>query len=121
MGMHFDEGLDRHEWDTRWQEYEPLLADTPGEALPEIVAILIDLARERGYAIDGDVAATDVEEPIKALHELRETATRLSSLDQDVPDDEVAEAAEMARELYGYLIDDRRDWGPAHDDVEPEA
>jgi hypothetical protein len=35
-----DPGLDRHEWETKWQGLEPLVADAPTEALPELAALV---------------------------------------------------------------------------------
>jgi len=111
MGMHFDSGLDRHEWETRWQELEPLLDDTPAEALPEAVDLITGMMREMEYAVDDATADAPTEEPLSDLRELRRVAGVLANAG-DVAPDELADGVDRARRLYGYLIDNRRDWGP---------
>src|SRR5439155_21246384 len=52
-------GLDRHEWETEWQAREPLVADSPAEALSELAELV-----ERGMAGRGLPVAPDAgEEP----------------------------------------------------------
>ena len=40
-------GLDRHEWETEWQGLEPLIIDSPGEALPEVDSLIERMMRRR--------------------------------------------------------------------------
>ena len=40
-------GLDRHEWETEWQALEPLVVDSPAEALPEVDRLVGRMLAER--------------------------------------------------------------------------
>ena len=42
-------GLDRHEWETEWQGLEPLLADSPAEAIVEVDNLVARLMEARGF------------------------------------------------------------------------
>ena len=44
-------GLDKHEWETEWQGLEPLLADSPAEALPEVDDLVARLMEARGFPL----------------------------------------------------------------------
>jgi hypothetical protein len=47
-----DPGLDRHEWETEGQGLEPLVADSPVEALPELDALVERMMAAHGYPVD---------------------------------------------------------------------
>lgn len=47
-----DPGLDGHEWHTEWEGLEPLLADSPVEALPELDGLVEWRLVAHGYPID---------------------------------------------------------------------
>jgi hypothetical protein len=49
-------GLDRHEWESRWQSLEEELEDSPRDVLPELDELVEQMLNERGYAIDDPVA-----------------------------------------------------------------
>ena len=48
-------GLDRHEWESRWQSLEEELEDSPRDVLPELDELVEQMLNERGYAIDDPV------------------------------------------------------------------
>ena len=54
-----DPGFDRHEWETEWQALEPLVEDSPAEALPELDGLIERMMIARGLPVSEDA----VEEP----------------------------------------------------------
>ena len=103
--LEFDPGVSQHEWAARWEALEPDLADEPENALAEAAGLLQEMARELEVGTDAEL-----DDWVRDLGEVRETARRLSEGDP-VPADEQAEAADMARSLYAEMIDNRRTWG----------
>jgi hypothetical protein len=45
-------GLSRQEWETEWQALEPLVVDSPAEALPELDRLVGRMLVERGYPLE---------------------------------------------------------------------
>lgn len=100
-----DPGLGRHEWETEWQALEPLLEDSPGEALPELGDLVERMMVENGIPIDDEVADGGIEPEI--VREFREARriTHLVERGDDVPPGDIGSAISSYRRLYGYLIE----------------
>jgi hypothetical protein len=70
-------GLDLHEWQTEWEDLEPLVADSPREALPELDDLIERMLMARGFAPDDPVAAAgDEPEVLAAFRAAREITRR---------------------------------------------
>jgi hypothetical protein len=109
-----DLGLSLHEWESEWESIEPDLEDEPREALREAVDLLQRMAKEIHIPVaPGEEARTD-EVPV-TLTTIAEIADRLDR-DDDVADEEVNDAVEMAREIFAYLAAGHR----SHDDLSDE-
>ena len=96
-------GVDRHEWETEWQALEPLVADSPAEALPELDALIERMMVALGYPI----AAGDVEEPsehdiVAEFLEARRI-TRLVDVGETVDPGDIGAAVASYRNLYEHL------------------
>ena len=103
IGDVHDPGLDRHEWETEWQQLEPLLEDAPAEALPELGDLVERMLYEHGIPIDDEVADDGIEPEV--LREFRE-ARRITSLverGEDVAPGDLGAAVRAYRSLYHYL------------------
>jgi hypothetical protein len=99
-------GLDRHEWETEWQALEPLVRDSPAEALPELDGLVARMLAERGYAVD-EVAAEAVEPEVMAEFRSAREITRLFESDADVSPGDAATAVAGYRTVYEHLIEQR--------------
>jgi hypothetical protein len=67
---------------------------------------------ERGVPIDETPGATPPTEDVpKDFFALRDTVSDLED-GRSVSDEDVEDAVGVARELYRYLVDDYREWGP---------
>jgi hypothetical protein len=101
-----DPGLSRHEWETEWQALEPLIEDSPGEALPEVGDLVERMMVEQGIPIDDEVAGNGVEpEIIREFQEARRI-TALVERGDDVDPGDIGAAIAGYRRLYGYLIEE---------------
>jgi hypothetical protein len=100
-------GLDRHEWESQWQQFEEDLESSPAETLPEVDRLIHQMLEARGYAIDDPVASEgddrDIVAEFLAAHEI----TELINSDEDADPGDVAAAVEGYRALYEYLIEER--------------
>ncbi len=104
----YEPGLDRHEWETEWQALEPLVVDSPAEALPELDGLVERMLLARGYPIDEEAARNSAEPEIVAeFLAASETVTRVDA-GEDVSPGDVAAAIMGYRSLYEYLLAERR-------------
>jgi hypothetical protein len=98
-------GLDRHEWETEWQALEPLVVDSPTEALTELDDLVERMMVARGLPISVD----DVEEPpepelLPEFLEARRITRGIEEGDAVDPGD-VGAAVAGYRNVYAQLID----------------
>jgi hypothetical protein len=98
-----DPGLDRHEWETEWQALEEQLEDSPFETLPEVGDLIERILRERGLAIEDEVADNGVEMEIVRDYQEARRITRLVERGEDVGPGDVGAAVRLYRELYENL------------------
>ncbi len=101
-------GLDRHEWESRWQSLEEELEDSPRDVLPELDELVEQMLNERGYAIEDPVVREGDDREIVAEFLAAREITRLLADDPDaVSPGDVAAAVNGYRSLYEYLIEER--------------
>jgi hypothetical protein len=101
-------GLDRHEWESRWQSLEEELEDSPRDVLPELDELVEHMLNERGYAIDDPVAREGDDREIVAEFLAAHEITQLVRDDPDaVSPGDVGAAVNGYRSLYEYLIEER--------------
>jgi hypothetical protein len=99
-------GLDLHEWETRWQELQEEIADSPEQAISEVDRLLEQMLVARGFQIDEPVTA-EGEDPdiIRQFLAARDVARRAEEGEADL--DEIEDAIAGYRDIYEYLIEDR--------------
>jgi hypothetical protein len=100
-------GLDLHEWQTEWEELEPLVEDAPREALPELDGLLERMLAARGFAPDDPVAAEGDEPEVLASFRAAREITRLAESGANLSPGDVAPAIEDYREVYRLLSEQR--------------
>jgi hypothetical protein len=100
-------GLDRHEWESQWQQFEEDLESSPAEALPEVDRLIHEMLEARGYAIDDPVVSEGDDRDIVAEFLAAHETTQQINNDADVDPGDVAAAVEGYRSLYEYLVEER--------------
>jgi hypothetical protein len=102
-----DPGLDRHEWETEWEELQEDLASSPAETLPEVDDLIRRMLEARGFDIEEPVTAEGVEPEVfvqyRAAHEV---AARVDA-DDDVDPGDVADAVNGFTALNETLLVER--------------
>jgi hypothetical protein len=98
-GVALEPGLDLHEWETRWQELHDLAAESPADALPELVRLTEQMLVERGYDLTGG------EDIVRDFVGARELAAACQAGTASPGD--VAAALENLAEIHDYLIEER--------------
>jgi hypothetical protein len=101
-------GLDRHEWETEWQALEPLVVDSPAEALPEVDGLIERMMQERGFPVDEAGAHESAEPEIVAEFLEARRITRLVDAGETVGPGEIGAAITGYRNLYEFLLAERR-------------
>ena len=100
-----DPGLDKHRWETEWQQLAEELEDAPAETLPEVADLIERMLRERGFPLDDAVADDGMEpEVIASYRSGRDVATRVER-GGDVDPAEIGQAIHNFRDIYEQLID----------------
>jgi hypothetical protein len=101
-------GLDRHEWESRWESLAEDLEDSPRDVLPELDELVEQMLDERGYALDDSVAREGDDREVVAEFLAAREMTQLLRDDPDaVSPGDVAAAVNGYRSLYQYLIEER--------------
>jgi hypothetical protein len=100
-------GLDLHDWDSEWEQLEPLVRDSPAEALPDVHDLIVRMLRERGL-LDEDLSAAEGADP-ELLAEYvagKDVVDRLER-GEDVDPGDLASVVGGYRSLFEYLTTDR--------------
>ena len=97
-------GLDRHEWETEWQALEPLVADSPAEALPELGDLVQRMMVVQGHVDEAGRVAAEAEPELVA--EFREAQRIAWLVEEGEPVDpgDIGAAVTAYRSLYGELL-----------------
>ena len=101
-------GLDRHEWETEWETLEPLVVDSPAEALPEVDRLVERMLAERGYPTT-EAEAHDASDPAVVAEFLE--ARRITTLvdgGENVDPGDIGAAITAYRSLYELLLEEYR-------------
>jgi hypothetical protein len=98
-------GLNRHVYESEWASLEPLMEDSPVEALPDVADLLARLLRDSGYDLDDPVAvAGDDPDVIADYREIRELADQVAR-GGDIDPGDVGQAIEDLRDLFNRVLD----------------
>ena len=102
-GLEFDQGLNLHDWTTRWAEIEEELAESREDGLAAAAELLERMMAEMGQReSDVALATTGTEEESKDLEVIRDAVDRLAA-EQPIDDDEADYAVQRARALFERL------------------
>ena len=98
-------GVDEHQWITEWQAIDPLLKESPTEALSEADDLIARMMQARGFPLEArDGEELSEPETLLSFTEARRVARQIDSGESYDPGD-VAVAVETYRELYRELLD----------------
>lgn len=101
-------GLDRHEWETEWQGLEPLVVDSPAEALPELDRLIERMMNDRGFPTTEEAAHESADPEIVAEFLEARRITNLIDGGESVDPADVGAAVTGFRNLYEFLLAERR-------------
>jgi hypothetical protein len=99
-------GLDRHAWETEWEQLEPLVVDSPTEALSELDDLVGRMLAEAGYPLETEDPIEDEgidPEVLTSFQAARET-TRQVDRGEDVDPGDVGQAIGLYREIYEHVV-----------------
>jgi hypothetical protein len=104
----FEPGLDKHEWESQWAEFQDDLETSPADALPEVDRLVEEMLEAKGFAIDDPVASEgDERDVLTEFLAARETTRRLDANEDDIDPGDIAAAVNGYRSIFDYLIDER--------------
>ena len=99
-----DPGLDRHEWESEWQALEPLVQDSPAEALPELDDLVGRMMVARGYPVTDEQTPETADPDVVAEFAEARRIARLADEGATVDPGDVGAAVTAYRNLYEYLL-----------------
>ena len=97
-------GIDRHDWEAEWEALEPLVRESPSEALPELDDLVGRIMLARGVPL-AECAGEDLAEH-ETTREFAEARRVASLVDEggDVDPGDVAHAVNTYRSLFEQLV-----------------
>ena len=99
-------GLDLHEWESQWAQLQEDAADSPDEALPELVRLTEQMLLDRGYDLENPVVVEDESRDIVsdffAARDIARAA-ETTKLDQE----DIQTALDDLTEIHDYLVEER--------------
>ena len=100
-------GLDLHDWESEWQQLEPLVRDSPTEALPELHDLIVRMLQER-EVLDEDLVATEGADPelLASYAAGKEVVDRLDRGETVDPSD-IGNVIQEYRGIYEHLTSQR--------------
>ena len=99
-------GLDLHEWESQWAQLQEDAADSPDEALPEIVNLIEQMLADRGFDMENPVVVEDESRDIVSdFLAAREIARAAETTKIDAED--IQTALDDLAEIHDYLVEDR--------------
>ena len=100
-------GLDLHDWESEWQQLEPLVRDSPAEALPELHALIERMLVEREI-LDETLVGTEGADPeiVRTYETGKEIVERLDRGLEVGPSD-IGNVIQEYRGLFEYLTAER--------------
>src|SRR3954453_11931849 len=97
-------GLALHEGEGQWAQLREDAADAPDEALPEIVRLVEQMLRDRGYDLENPVVVEDESRDIVAdFFAARDIARAAETTKIDQED--IHTALEDLQEIHDYLVE----------------
>ena len=104
----FEPGLDKHEWESQWAEFQDDLETSPADALPEVDRLVEEMLEAKGFAINDPVASEgDDRDVLTEFLAARETTRRVEANEDDIDPGDIAAAVNGYRSIFDYLIDER--------------
>jgi hypothetical protein len=105
--MAMDEpGIDRHEWESEWQALEPLVVDSPSEALPEVDGLVERMLTDAGYPVETADLVDDegIDPEIVVSFRAAREITRQVDRGETVDPGDIGQAIGIYREIYEHLL-----------------
>jgi hypothetical protein len=100
-------GLDRHEWESRWESLAEDLEDSPRDVLPELDLLVAQMLEERGFAIDDPVAREgEGREVVDDFFSAREITRLLTDNPDAVSPGDIAAAVNSYRSVYEFILEE---------------
>jgi hypothetical protein len=97
-------GIDEHNWISEWEDIDPLLTESPTEALSEADHLIARMMQARGFPlVEREGEELSEPETTRSFIEAHRVSEQIDSGESYDPGD-VAVAVETYRELYAYLL-----------------
>ena len=100
-------GLDRHDWESEWQQLEPLVRDSPAEALPELHDLIVRMLQDRGILDEDLVATADADPELLAEYVAGKDVVDRLERGETVDPGDIASVVGGYRSLYEFLKTER--------------
>jgi hypothetical protein len=100
-------GLDLHDWESEWEQLEPLVRDSPAEALPELHDLIVRMLQDRGLLDESLAAAEGADPELLAEYVAGKDVVDKLERGEDVDPGDIASVVGGYRSLFEYLTTER--------------
>ena len=100
-------GLDKHLWESWWQQFDEDVQTSPSEALSELDGLIAQMLEVRGYALDDPVVREGDDRDVVADFLAAREIARAVEQGNEVDPEDIETAIDNYRELYEFLSEDR--------------
>jgi hypothetical protein len=100
-------GLDRHLWESWWEQFDDDVQASPAETLSELDGFIHQMLEARGFAIDDPVVVEGDDRDIVAEYQAAHEITQAFEQGKEIEKEDVDRAVANYRDLYEYLIEER--------------
>jgi hypothetical protein len=100
-------GLDRHLWQSWWEQFEDDVQTSPADSLGELDGLILQMLDARGYAIEDPVVSEGDDRDIVADYQAANEIMQAVNDGKDIEKEDIDRAIANYRELYEYLIEER--------------
>jgi hypothetical protein len=99
-------GLDRHEWESEWEQLEPDLESSPSETLGDLDGLIARMLVSAGYPTETSDQVDDegIDPEIVVSFLSARAITRQVDRGGEVDPGDIAQAVSEYRELYEHLL-----------------
>ena len=100
-------GLDLHDWESEWQQLEPLVRDSPGEALPELHGLIERMLEERGVIDASGVGTEGADAELLASYGAGKDVVDRLERGVEVDPSDIGNVIQEYRGIFEYLTSER--------------
>ena len=99
-------GQDLHDWETRWADLQDQVAESPDEALPDVLQLVEEMLTDRGFDFENPVVVEDESRDIVSDFLAARDIARAAETNE-VEAEDIQTALDDLAEIHDFLVEQR--------------